>query len=53
MKLLLDTHALIWLIADDARIGKQAREVIVDPHNDVFVSIVSFLLGNRRENVHR
>jgi PIN domain nuclease of toxin-antitoxin system len=42
VKLLLDTHALIWLIADDARIGKQAREVIVDPGNDIFVSIVSF-----------
>ena len=42
MKLLLDTHALIWLIADDARIGKQAREVTVDQGNDIFISIVSF-----------
>jgi PIN domain nuclease of toxin-antitoxin system len=42
VKLLLDTHALIWLIVDDARIGRQAREVIVDLGNEVFVSIVSF-----------
>jgi PIN domain nuclease of toxin-antitoxin system len=42
VKLLLDTHALVWLIADDARIGRQAREVIIDPGNEVFVSIVSF-----------
>jgi PIN domain nuclease of toxin-antitoxin system len=42
VKLLLDTHALIWLVEDDARMGKQAREAIVEPGNDVFVSIVSF-----------
>jgi len=42
VKLLLDTHALVWLIADDARIGRQAREVIIDPGSEVFVSIVSF-----------
>ena len=42
MRLLLDTHALIWLITDDARLGNAAREIIFDPANDVFVSIVSF-----------
>ena len=42
MRLLLDTHSLIWLVADDARIGEHAREAIIDPGNDVFVSIVSF-----------
>ncbi len=41
MKLLLDTHVLLWWLADDARLGTQARELIADPGNDVLVSAVS------------
>ena len=41
MKLLLDTHALLWWLADDDRLGRQAREVIEDPANDILVSVVS------------
>lgn len=41
MKLLLDTHALLWWLADDDRLGPEARELIADPGNDVLVSIAS------------
>jgi len=41
MKLLLDTHALIWWLADDRRLGPSARALIADPANDVLVSVVS------------
>ena len=41
MKLLLDTHMLLWWLADDARLGPEARELIADPANDVLVSAVS------------
>ncbi len=41
MKLLLDTHALLWWLSDDDRIGGQARALIADPGNDVLVSVVS------------
>ena len=41
MKLLLDTHALLWWLADDDRLGPRARELIEDPGNDVLVSVVS------------
>ena len=41
MRLLLDTHALLWWLADDDRLGPQARELIEDPGNDVLVSVVS------------
>ncbi|HEY0203561.1 MAG TPA: type II toxin-antitoxin system VapC family toxin [Acetobacteraceae bacterium] len=41
MKLLLDTHALLWWLADDARLGVSARNLIADPGNNVLVSIVS------------
>jgi len=42
VRLLLDTRALIWCATDNANIGPKAREIIVDPANEVFVSIVSF-----------
>jgi PIN domain nuclease of toxin-antitoxin system len=41
MKLLLDTHALLWWLADDQRLGSKARGLISDPRNDVLVSVVS------------
>ncbi|HET9020065.1 MAG TPA: type II toxin-antitoxin system VapC family toxin [Acetobacteraceae bacterium] len=41
MRLLLDTHALLWWLADDARLGARARELIADPGNDILVSTVS------------
>ena len=40
MKLLLDTHALLWWLGDDGRIGSKARELIADPANHVLVSAV-------------
>jgi PIN domain nuclease of toxin-antitoxin system len=36
--LLLDAHALVWWLTDDDRLGKDAREAIRDPANDVVVS---------------
>lgn len=41
MRLLLDTHALLWWLADDARLGARTRELIADPGNDILVSTVS------------
>jgi PIN domain nuclease of toxin-antitoxin system len=41
VKLLLDTHALLWWLADDAQLGPAARRFIEDPGNDVLVSTAS------------
>ncbi len=41
MKLLLDTHALLWWLSDDDALGPQARSVIGEPDNDVLVSVAS------------
>ncbi|HWG64850.1 MAG TPA: type II toxin-antitoxin system VapC family toxin [Streptosporangiaceae bacterium] len=40
MRLLLDTHALLWWLADE-QLSAQAREAIADPANLVAVSAVS------------
>ena len=41
MRLLLDTHALIWALEGSARLSKTARSLIEDTSNEVFVSVVS------------
>jgi PIN domain nuclease of toxin-antitoxin system len=41
MRVLLDTHALLWALADDDRLSVRAREVISSLENDVLVSAVS------------
>ena len=41
MKLLLDTHALLWFAAGDPRLSPAARAAIAAPEHDVMVSTVS------------
>jgi PIN domain nuclease of toxin-antitoxin system len=41
VRVLLDTHALLWALSNDARLSPTARRVILDPANDVLVSVVS------------
>lgn len=41
MRLLLDTHALLWWLSDGDELGQQARAIIADPGNDVLVSVAS------------
>lgn len=41
MRLLLDTHALIWWLAGDDALGRRAREAVADGGNDVLVSAAS------------
>lgn len=41
MKLLADTHTLLWAIADRDRLSRPAREVLADPRNRVWFSTVS------------
>jgi PIN domain nuclease of toxin-antitoxin system len=41
VRLLLDTHVLLWWLAGDRKLGKSAREVIANPNNDVLVSSAS------------
>lgn len=41
MRLLLDTHALLWWLSGDDALSLAARDAIADPENDVFVSAAS------------
>lgn len=42
MKLLLDTHILLWWLRGNAKLGAQTRRVIADPRAEPVVSIASF-----------
>ena len=42
MKILMDTHTMLWLFNDDKKLSVKAKESIENPLNSVFVSIVSF-----------
>lgn len=41
MRLLLDTHVLLWWLADDRRLGRRTRQIIADPNSAIFVSAAS------------
>lgn len=41
MRLLLDTHALLWWLDGDTRLSKRARAAIADDRTVVFVSAAS------------
>lgn len=41
MKLLLDTHVLLWSASDPARIADDARAAVEDGANEVRVSVIS------------
>ncbi len=38
MKLLLDTHALLWFVWDHANLSENARNLMNDPDNDLLLS---------------
>lgn len=43
MRVLLDTHVLLWWLNDDAVLRPQHRLAIADPANEVFVSAITFV----------
>ncbi len=42
MKLLLDTHALLWLTQGDERFSVQAEAAVLDTHNALYLSAASY-----------
>lgn len=40
-RLLLDTHAFLWWLSDDAVLGANARAVIAEGRNEIYVSAAS------------
>ena len=41
MNILLDTHYLLWSIVGDDSLSKEARDMIMNPNNNIYYSILS------------
>ena len=41
MRILIDTHILIWCLENNPTLPQKTREIIIDPDNIVFVSVAS------------
>lgn len=41
MRILLDTHMILWAMTDDMRLPEKARDLISDSSNELFFSIAS------------
>lgn len=41
MKILLDTHIFLWFISGDSRLSTDVRDIIRDPDNEIYLSVVS------------
>jgi PIN domain nuclease of toxin-antitoxin system len=41
MKILLDTHAFLWLVMDDPMLSDTAKNLFLDAENEIFLSAVT------------
>ena len=41
MRILIDTHILLWLIEDNRRLSNKYRQIIHNLDNEIFLSVVS------------
>jgi PIN domain nuclease of toxin-antitoxin system len=53
MKLLLDTHVLLWWLEDNPRLGQEARGVIADRRNQVYFGAASIWEAGIKESKGR
>lgn len=53
MKLLLDTHLLLWTISGDDRLSAQAKELIDDDRNELHFSVVNIWETAIKHNLGR
>jgi PIN domain nuclease of toxin-antitoxin system len=42
MRLLLDTHAFLWMSLDDPKLVEGAKHLLADPANDLYLSPASY-----------
>lgn len=53
MRLLLDTHIALWAITDSPKLPKHARDLILAPSSEVFVSAASIWEIAIKHNLNR
>ncbi len=41
MKYLIDTHTLLWIAGNNPKLSKKAKEIYLNPKNEIYLSIAS------------
>lgn len=41
MKYIIDTHTLLWIVTDDTKLSKKAKNIYLNSKNYIFFSIIS------------
>ena len=41
MKILLDTHMVIWALTNSPKLPQKAKELLLQPENDIYFSVIS------------
>lgn len=52
MKVLLDTHVLLWAITGSEKLSEQAKKIILSRENDVFYSTASVWEVSIKHSIH-
>ena len=52
MKILLDTHILVWYFEDDTKLSQKARTLIEDDYNEIYYSLLSVLEIEIKHTAH-
>ena len=52
MKLLLDTHVILWALEDSPYLSSNIREMICDERNEIYVSVISLWEIAIKHNKH-
>lgn len=52
MRLLLDTHVLIWSLNNDPQLSRKARELILDEDNTIYYSTASIWEISIKHSIH-
>ena len=54
MDYLLDTHVLVWFIDGNNKLSKEAREIISNPNNNIFYSVINLweiLIKSKKDKI--
>ena len=51
MRILLDTHILLWALSNDTKLPEKARELIADEENEIYYSVISIQACQKRQRL--
>jgi len=52
MKVLLDTHIILWALIDDARLSEKAKNIILSKENEIYYSTASVWEVSIKHSLH-